>query len=81
MPADSGTRKSNDVSKDILSSKIAAARTEIADAESALEKIVSEIDLAPRAEKTTVTAVVEDAFTKLRAARLHLEELEALLNR
>jgi hypothetical protein len=67
------------VEKTILLEKVAAAKRDIADAESNLEKVLLEIQRARRADKTTISKVVEDAFTKLRAVRTNLVDLEVLV--
>ena len=52
------------------------ARDDLARAEKDVDAALSVIRSAPRAEKTGVTQAVEDAFAKVRAARLLLDELE-----
>ena len=59
--------------------KLAFARTELERAEKEVDAALSAIRQAPRAEKTGVTRTVEDAFAKVREARLALDELERLL--
>lgn len=54
----------------------ARARDDLARAEKDVDAALSVIRTAPRAEKTGVTQAVEDAFAKVRAARLLLDELE-----
>ncbi|WP_437808474.1 hypothetical protein [Sorangium sp. So ce1078] len=61
--------------------KITAAKQEITDAETNLEKALGEIQVAPRADKMAVSEVVQEAFTKLRAARTNLVELEGIVMR
>ncbi|WP_437965023.1 hypothetical protein WMF04_35965 [Sorangium sp. So ce260] len=61
--------------------KITAAKQEITDAETNLEKALGEIEIAPRADKMAVSEVVQEAFTKLRAARTNLVELEGIVMR
>lgn len=65
--------------KKLLLSKIESAKTGLSDAEGDLEKVLREIRIAPRAQKTTISAVVEDAFAKLRAARATLGDLEEIV--
>ncbi|XYH94506.1 hypothetical protein ACMHYB_42740 [Sorangium sp. So ce1128] len=65
--------------KKTLLEKVAAAKKEIADAESNLEQALGEIQSAPRADKMAVSEVVQEAFTKLRAARTNLIELEGIV--
>ena len=62
-----------------LLEKIDTAKSEVAAAETQLEQLLKEISVAPRAEKMTVSRVVEDAFSKLRAAKSDLQLLEELL--
>jgi len=62
-----------------LLSKIDTAKAEVDAAEGQLEQVLKEITVAPRAEKTTVSKVVEDAFSKLRSAKSDLDLLEQLL--
>lgn len=64
-----------------LLEKITAAKQEITDAETNLEKALGEIQVAPRADKMAVSEVVQEAFTKLRAARTNLVELEGIVMR
>ncbi|WP_437303692.1 hypothetical protein [Sorangium sp. So ce388] len=65
--------------KKTLLEKVAAAKQEIADAESNLEQALGAIQVAPRADKMAVSEVVQEAFTKLRAARTNLTELEGIV--
>lgn len=60
-----------------LLDKLEAAREAIAAAERDLEQLLKDLAVSPRAEKTTVSAVVEAAFTKLRTAKLVLSSLES----
>jgi hypothetical protein len=61
--------------------RIAKARSEITFAEGELEAALDEIKVLPRAEKTTVSKVVGDAFDKLRAAKSNLVDLEGALKK
>jgi hypothetical protein len=58
--------------------RLAEAKRDINDAEANLAKVLREIDVAPRAEKVTVSQVVQDAFAKVRAVRAALNDLEEL---
>ena len=58
--------------------EIQAAKTDVTDAEDDLAKLMSEIQSAARAEKTTISEALLKAFNKLRAAREHLDTLEKL---
>jgi len=62
-----------------IRSKIDVALAEIEAAESALAGLLQDLTQAPRAEKVTVTAVVESAFARLRVARAELARLHDLL--
>ena len=59
--------------------KLDLARKELTRAEKEVDTALSAIRQAPRVEKTGVTRAVEEAFTKVRAARLALDDLEKLL--
>jgi hypothetical protein len=62
----------------ILASINAGAK-EIGEAEQHLGKILLELRVAPRAEKTTISDEVQEAFDRLRNARINLEALEKLV--
>jgi hypothetical protein len=64
---------------DSLRARIETATREMARAESELTRVLREMRGGPRAEKTTVTAVVETALDKLKAARVTVAELERIL--
>jgi hypothetical protein len=64
-----------------LLKKIDVAKDDVDAAEGELEKVLSEISVAPRAEKTTVSKVVEEAFGKLRSAKSDLDKLQELLSK
>lgn len=57
------------------------ARDDLARAEQEVDAALSVIRAAPRAEKTGVTRAVEEAFAKVRAARLLLDEMEREIER
>ncbi len=59
--------------------EIRVATNGVADAENDLEKLLKEIEIAPRAEKTTISEALRHAFEKLRNAREHLGRLETLI--
>lgn len=67
--------------RDTILESTRRARSDVEDAARALDVALSELNVVPRAEKTAVTQVIQDAFSKLRAARSALEELELLLKR
>lgn len=56
---------------------ITGAQRELSEAEGELDKVLGEIRVALRAEKTAIAGAVEDAFAKLRRAKSKLTELEA----
>jgi hypothetical protein len=60
--------------KEILA-EIAAAKSDVMAAEQELDKLLRQIEVAARAEKTTISEAVRTAFGKLRAARQHLEKI------
>jgi hypothetical protein len=64
---------------DVIRARIEAATREMALAEGELGRVLKEMRIGPRAEKTTVTSVVETALEKLKAARMTVAELEKLL--
>lgn len=63
----------------LLASKIDVAKLEVSSAEADIEKLMADLRVMPRAEKTTISAVLETSFDKLRRARLALEALEGHL--
>jgi len=65
-----------DLEKLVALAEIEAARTAIGAAEGDLDRALDEIEVAARAEKTWVTDVVEEALTKLRAAKGKLVDVE-----
>jgi hypothetical protein len=64
---------------DSLRARIDTATREMAHAESELTRALREMRGGRRAEKTTVTAVVETALDKLKAARVTVAELQRIL--
>jgi hypothetical protein len=60
---------------------LASAIEEVAAAEEDLSSLLPQIRVAPRAEKTTVSKKVEDALSRLRAARTDLLELQKLVTK
>ena len=63
-----------------LLSMVSLARQELSEAESELDKVMGEIRVALRAEKTSIASVVEAAFARLRRAKSKLAELETKLS-
>jgi len=62
-----------------LAAKLEEAKRHVTDAEANMEKLIRELRVTARAEKTTISLALESAFTTLRSARLNLEALEVLL--
>jgi hypothetical protein len=65
--------------KKILLEKVAAAKRDIMEAENHLERVLQEVQTAPRADKAIISKVVEDAFSKLKTVRTNLLEVESLV--
>jgi hypothetical protein len=59
---------------------ISSGAKEIGEAERHLGKVLLELRIAPRAEKTTISDEVQEAFDRLRNARINLEALERLVS-
>jgi len=59
--------------------KVELAKREIDAAATALEAAMQLVELAPRAQKVTISASLEQAFVRLRAAQRDLADLEALI--
>jgi hypothetical protein len=59
--------------------EIRMAKNGIVDAENELARLLSDIQAAPRAEKTTISKALHSAFQKLRDAREHCGQLETLV--
>jgi hypothetical protein len=51
----------------------------VADAQSELARLLQEVEVARRAEKTKISEALHNAVQKLRDAREHLEKLETLI--
>lgn len=61
--------------------KLAAAIEEVTAAEKDLSALLPQIRVAPRAEKTTASKRVEEALSRLRAARTDLLDLQKLVEK
>ena len=59
--------------------KIEEAKRDMLRAEADLERALGATEVAPRAEKTTISAALEKSFADVRAARARLGEVEALI--
>jgi hypothetical protein len=64
--------------KKLLLKKIAASKSDISDAQERLARVIRDVQIAPRAQKT-VSEVVDEAMKKLKAARAELESLEKIV--
>jgi hypothetical protein len=71
--------KKADEKKKLLLKNVSSSKQEIEDAERHLSQVLQELGAAPRAEKTTITGVVQTAFDRLRSARESLERVEELI--
>ena len=65
--------------KQVVLEKVAQAKQDILDAEDHLAKVLQEIQTAPRADKAIISKVVEEAFSKLKAVRANLFEVEGMV--
>ena len=65
--------------REAILEKVKTATTEVSDAAEDLAKLLAELMAAPRAQKTTVSKVVEAAFSRLKTARLALLDIEKIL--
>jgi hypothetical protein len=61
-----------------LLEEIASANSEIAQAADALQGLLHDLEVVPRAEKTTVSCVISEAFERLEGARARLAQLQEL---
>jgi len=71
--------KKADEKQKLLLKSVSTSKQEIDDAERHLSKVLQDLGAAPRAEKTTISGVVQTAFDRLRSARSSLDELEKLI--
>jgi hypothetical protein len=72
-------KKKGDDTKKLLLKNISTTKQEIEDAERDLSLVLQELGAAPRAQKTTITGVVQTAFDRLQSARESLERLEQII--
>jgi hypothetical protein len=71
--------KTPGVPRALLISKVHAAKQEMTEAEADIQRLLRELRAKARAEKTTISEVLETAFNKLRSARGNVEALEELI--
>ena len=67
--------------KETVLAKVHTATTEVSDAAEALDELLAQIKAAPRAQKTTISNVVEAAFSRLKTARVALSDVEEILKK
>ena len=67
--------------KETILAKVHTAATEVTDAADDLVKLLAAIKAAPRAQKTTISKVVEEAFSRLKTARTALVDVERILKK
>jgi hypothetical protein len=72
-------KKKGDETKKLLLKNVSTTKQEIEDAERDLSLVLQELGAAPRAQKTTITGVVQTAFDRLQSARESLERLEQII--
>jgi hypothetical protein len=73
------TKKSDESKQKLILKSVSTSKEEIADAERHLSKVLQDLGAAPRAQKTTISGVVQTAFDRLRSARESLDKLEKLI--
>ena len=67
------------MNKAAVLAKIESAKNQMGAAEADLDRVIRDIRIAPRAQKTTISDALQKAFAELRAARARLVELEQLV--
>jgi hypothetical protein len=65
--------------KQTLLAKVTTATQEVSDAAAALDKLLKDLKTAPRAQKTTISQIVEEAFSRLKTARVALSDVQKIL--
>jgi hypothetical protein len=60
-------------------SKLEEGKAAVEDAATKLETLLSELRVAPRAEKTSVSNAIETALERLRTARVKVQEAEKVI--
>jgi len=63
----------------IILDEIRVAKNGVADAENDLARLLKLIEVAPRAEKTTISKGLHTALQKVREGRERLDKLETLI--
>jgi hypothetical protein len=67
--------------KQTILTKVHTAATEVSESVNDLDKLIAQLKSAPRAEKTTISKIVEEAFLRLKNARVALIDVEKLLRK
>ena len=65
--------------KQTILTKVHTAATEVSESVDDLAKLLAALKAAPRAEKMTISKIVEEAFLRLKNARVALTDVEKLL--
>jgi hypothetical protein len=63
----------------LVLTQVRVAKEGVAEAERDLARLLTEIEVAPRAEKKSISEALRNAFEKLRDAREKLGKLETLI--
>jgi hypothetical protein len=74
-------RRQAPMSNASLADRIEIANRELTEAERALDTLLQTMEVVSHTETTPVTKVVEDAFARIKAARVRLLELRKLLSK
>jgi hypothetical protein len=77
-PGDAAVKKKQ---KQTILTKVQIATTEVSESVDELDKLLSDLKSAPRAQKTTISKIVEDAFLRLKNARVALIDVEKLVKK
>ena len=67
--------------KQTILTKVHIATKEVSESVDELDKLLSDLKTAPRAQKTTISKIVEEAFLRLKNARVALIDVEKLVKR
>lgn len=67
--------------KQTILTKVHVAATEVSESVDDLDKLLKDLKSAPRAEKTTISKIVEEAFLRLKNARTALVDVETLVKK
>jgi len=67
--------------KQTILTKVHVAATEVSESVNDLDKLLKDLKSAPRAEKTTISKIVEEAFLRLKNARTALVDVETLVKK